>query len=326
MVNLECPLSCEGLQATAKLGLGQNLFGSEDALQFLKELGINLVGIANNHMFDFGSEGVVKTHECLLSQKISFIGSPLVMKNIPEIKTVDLDGEIKVGFWAAFLNAEPTDIGSTGVELATVERAKKALLNMSINGNVKCRIALIHAGLEKTFYPDPHEARVLHKFIECGFDIVVVCHSHRISGYSKILNNDNLDPRFCFYGLGSLLSGCIYGDPEREGIIVVAGLDQNGRLAELEVRSVWLDGPGWGVIPDQNCGQRVLDRFEQISSSIQNRSYEKKFYDEINQNFSRRLLRDFLAVYQIRGFSGVFAKLNRIQPKHLKRLLNKITW
>ena len=321
IVNLECPLECEGFAAVPKLGSGGSLFGSKEALQFLKELKINLVGIANNHMMDFGPDGALRSHGALLSAGIDFLGTPVRMVDSPEIKIVDLGGT-KVGFWAAFLNAEKTHPNSTGVEAATSKRSRKALALM--DKGISCRIALIHAGLEKTHYPDPYELKCLHGFVEDGFDLVCVCHSHRVNGYVKISRTESSYPGFCFHGLGSILSGCIYGDPEREGLIAVLGLDENGKPAELSVRPVWLDGPGWGMVPHRDKGKLILNRFEKISVKIEDGSFQKEFYNDMGQDLGSRVFRDLSKAFKNRGLAGVATKLYRIRPKHLNRLLNKV--
>jgi hypothetical protein len=322
IVNLECPIACEGLAEIPKLGSGSNIFGSKKSLKFLKKLKINLVGLANNHMMDFGPAGVLRTHEALLSSGIGFLGAPLRKNECPEVKIVDV-GKARVGFWAAFLNAEKTRLESTGVEAGTTKRSRKSLAKMG--KGISCRIALIHAGLENTHYPDPYELKLLHGFIEEGFDLVCVCHSHRISGYAQILRPNSSYPGFCFHGLGSILSGCIYGEPEREGLIVVLGLDEYGKPAELSIRPVWLDRPGWGMIPNLDKSQLILNRFEKVSAEIEDGSFQKEFYSDIGQDLSRRFFRDLNRAFKNRGLAGVAVKLSRIRPKHLNRLLNKFS-
>jgi hypothetical protein len=321
IVNLECPLGCDGLAAAPKSGIGASLFADEAVLHYLNALKINLVGLANNHMMDYGASGVLHSHEALRSAGIEFLGAPIQMDKEPEVKIVD-SGGAKIGFWSAFLNADKVRKGCTGVEAATIERSRLALAQM--DEQTSCRIAIVHAGLERTHYPDPIELKCLHKFVEDGFDLVCVSHSHRISGYAAISRSTSSSLGFCFHGLGSILSGCIYGEPEREGIIPVLGLDENGHPSELSIRPLWLDGPGYGIIPPSERVRSIMDRFEQISAAIGNGDYKERFYRDMGQDLWRRIFRDFQAAFATRGLSGISSKLLRMRPKHLNRLLNKV--
>jgi hypothetical protein len=124
----------------------------------------------------------------------------------------------------------------------------------------------------------------------------------------------------CLHGLGSVASGCLYSDLEREGLIAVLGVDRDGRPASLEVRPVTLVGPGWGAVPDGAARRVILDRFWQVSDSIRDGSSAQQFYDDMSSGLVRRQLRDVRAAFRRAGLAGVVRKLGRLRRRHVVRL------
>jgi hypothetical protein len=156
-----------------------------------------------------------------------------------------------------------------------------------------------------------------------GFDIVAASHSHRISGYQQI-RADRTRPTFCFYGLGSIVSGYATSPPESEGLIVVVGLNNRSEMASLELRPVWLDTNGFGTIPSPEIGREILDRFERLSSEITDGSCERQFYREISKGLLNVYSRDVKAAYRSGGMRALARKAIRVRPRHVRRLVHKV--
>lgn len=102
---------------------------------------------------------------------------------------------------------------------------------MKSRGATFC-IALIHAGCLRTNHPDPEDVRLMNLLGQAGFNVVAASHSHRISGYAH-LDGFRKHEAFCFYGLGSLVSGYVSSPLEREGLVVTAGFNRDGEFARL---------------------------------------------------------------------------------------------
>ena len=58
MVNLECALTDSENRI---LKFGPNLKACAETAEVLKAIGVNYVGLSNNHIFDFGKEGAMDT-------------------------------------------------------------------------------------------------------------------------------------------------------------------------------------------------------------------------------------------------------------------------
>ena len=61
VVNLESPIAYSGMKGILKEGAA--ISSQEIALKWLKEEGFNVVALANNHILDFGDDGIKNTLE-----------------------------------------------------------------------------------------------------------------------------------------------------------------------------------------------------------------------------------------------------------------------
>jgi len=157
-----------------------------------------------------------------------------------------------------------------------------------------------------------------------GFDVVTACHSHRISGYKEV-RRPNASSAFCFYGLGSISSAVVYSDLEREGLVVVVGIDHSGSPVRIEVQPVQLAPTGWGRIPPLGDAYRTLDRFLLLSEEIARGSYKQRFYADVRSDLLRRQFRDVQAAFENGGLRGLASKLGRVRMRHLSRALHRGT-
>jgi hypothetical protein len=163
----------------------------------------------------------------------------------------------------------------------------------------------------------------MESLAQSGFHVVAASHSHRIAGYKQLRTVQNHDA-FCFFGLGSIVSGYVSSPLEREGIVVVAAIGAKGTLISLEVRPVLLDHGGFGTIPSANDCDTILGRFNSLSKEIADGSYENEFYREVGRGLGRLYLRDAQAAFRSQGLRGLARKATRMRMRHVKRFLHKV--
>jgi poly-gamma-glutamate synthesis protein (capsule biosynthesis protein) len=321
-LNLEATLDCEGLEPRRLNGIGEIVSAPSSALDYLREIHSEAVGIANNHCFDFGEPGVSRTRLAISANGMTPLGSGRTLAEPPEIFVWQGPGSIRVGFWAAAsATLDPATTEFAGVEPATQARARQARGELKARGAQTC-IALIHAGCLRTNRPDPEDVRLVDTLARCGFDLVAAAHSHRVSGFRQH-GNRCARPSFCFYGLGSLVSGYVAGPLERDGLVVIAELNQRGELIGLQVRPVFIDESGFGVIPSQEIGREILRRFCQFSEELADGSFEANFYKDVSRGLLGLYTRDVSAAYRAAGVRGLVQKAGRIRVRHVRRLVHR---
>jgi poly-gamma-glutamate capsule biosynthesis protein CapA/YwtB (metallophosphatase superfamily) len=323
-VNLEGCLDADQLVPRALVGLGQIVSAPAASLEYLRSLHSHAAGIANNHSYDFGEEGVARTKAEIKDQGMVSLGAGRTLDEHPEVFIWKGPGALRVGFWAAAkATSDVATAGRRGIEPATLARGKQALAEM-ISRGANFRVALLHAGCMRANRLDPEDVRLMESLAQSGFQVVAASHSHRIAGYKKPRTAQNSDA-FCFFGLGSIVSGYVSSPLEREGIVVVAALGAEGRLMSLEVRPILLDDNGFGTIPSADDSATILGRFASLSKEMVNGSYEKEFYREVGHGLGQLYLRDAQAAFRSSGLRGLARKATRVRMRHVRRLLHKVT-
>ena len=196
IVNLESPIT-RSINKNKILKSGPHINGHSESINVLKKLGVNLLSLANNHIMDYGVEGLNDTLKLINEQEIEYIG---VGKNLNEaIKpyTFIVEG-LKIGI----LNFTENEWS-----IATDERPGTSPLNIidNINQIKETKkshdklIVIIHGGHEHYHLPSPRMVKQYRFYAENGADLIVGHHTHCIGGY-EIYKNIPI-----FYSLGNFL-------------------------------------------------------------------------------------------------------------------------
>ncbi|MGH9575402.1 MAG: CapA family protein [Candidatus Acidiferrales bacterium] len=322
-LNLECALAVNDLRARPLSGIGQIVSADREVLDYLGAIRCRAVSLANNHAYDFGPAGVRRTREALIARQFVPLGATRTLRDGPEIFVWQGPSNLCVGFWAAAkASRDLATRTAAGVEPATARRADEALALMKESG-VTFSIALLHAGSLRTNRPSPEDVTLCRALATRGFDLVAAAHSHRIAGAETITQAGGKQC-FCFYGLGSIVSGYIASEPEREGVIVIAGFDSAGHLAEIGVRPVFLAFGGFGESPAADKANAILGRFRALSAEIRDGSYLSAFYRDVSAGLINLYLRDAQAALCQSGVRGLVRKAARLRLCHVKRLIHRV--
>jgi len=324
-VNLECPLQTGDLPPRKLCGLGQIVSAPAAALDYLDEIRVRVVGISNNHTYDYGHEGVARTRQAIVARQIIPLGAGRTLRDTPDVFVAQLPGRIRVGFWAAArASHDLATLRSPGCEPATISRATQALASINSQG-ANLSVALVHAGCIRTNRADPDDVILIDALANCGFNLVAASHSHRIAGAKQMTSRGRAStPSFCFYGLGSIASGYIASPLEREGLIVVASADSSGKVVRVEVRPVLLGESGFGQIPSPHASRQILERFRSLSAELADGSAKHLFYRDVSRGLLRLYARDARAAFRESGVRGLARKITRVRVRHIKRAAHRL--
>ena len=318
IVNLECPLDVESCAVRPKIGLGDTFAAPSASLEYLAPLRARIVGLANNHIYDYGAEGLQRTKQAIVQHGMIPLGSGCFLDEAPDVYVASTPLGVRIGFWAAACHLpELASRTRSGVEPATRARSRDAFASLKRLGAHLC-IAFLHAGIEHTNRPDPNDVALMDDIVDFGFDIVAASHSHRIAGFRSTINK-TARAAFCFYGLGSLSSGIRYSKLEHEGMLVVVGLDRDGDIAQVEMRPIQLSADGWGTVPDPATADHINNHFLLLSAEVADGSYKQHFYHDSGKDLVERQYRNLQAAYRTGGIPGVARILSRIRMRHLNR-------
>ena len=178
--NLECAIT-ESDGRIAKFG--PNLKAPPATANVLKELGVTVAGISNNHVFDFGKKGAIDTIDALTATGIDYTGFGDNYEDSRKNYTFEKDGE-RICVIAVceheYSYALDDRMGSRPFdEFETMDdiRAAKATHDRVI--------VAYHGGKEHCRYPSPRLVRVCRAMVRNGADLVVCQHSHCIGAYES---------------------------------------------------------------------------------------------------------------------------------------------
>ena len=178
ITNLESPLLENG-SPIAKTG--PNLKAPVKSIEALKYAGFDMVTLANNHMMDYGREGLLSTIKICEDNQIKHIGAGTDLEEAKQIQYFELKGQ-KIAFincceneWSTTLGEEPgcNPLNEVGIYYQ-ITKAKK---------NAAFVILIIHGGHETYEYPSPRMKKLYRWFVDLGVDAVIGHHTHCFSGY-----------------------------------------------------------------------------------------------------------------------------------------------
>ena len=194
--NLEAPLTDHAIGYPGKINLrasSANLAATFTPLPLA-------VGLANNHIMDFGVEGFTDTVAELRSLGVRYFGAgdatdgfsnPLLVE-VAGV-TVALLGYAHESSTPVFHTAEHP--GAARLELAAVTRDIAA----SRDRGAQRVVVLAHWGHEQISLPAPECVQLGRSIIDAGADLIIGHHAHCIQSYEMYAG------KYIFYGLGNCI-------------------------------------------------------------------------------------------------------------------------
>lgn len=194
VIDLESPVTLH--DETEKESLMHKL--EPKHVDYIKKIIKNPIAvIANNHMMDYGKQGLLDTLKNLKQKKVEYIGAG---KNVDEAsKYIVLGNDVKVGVIA---------IQYKDYYIATEENpgpfhdSYLKLLKQRINemkSEVDWVVVVYHGGEEFLSVPMPYTKKLLKKILKFGADVIVAHHPHVVQGYEFI------GKKAIFYSLGNFI-------------------------------------------------------------------------------------------------------------------------
>ena len=226
---------------------GYPMFKSPDSLaDSLVSNGADLMLLANNHIYDSGVNGFLRTSEILEEKKILYTGA----RHSEEEKKYmikDIDG-IKVGFInytyetprsdekkgingnpmyssvAPYLNSfDPNDRETFYAEISQL------LASMKLDG-AEYIISYLHWGNEYKLKESSWQREIAQRLCDMGVDAIIGGHPHVVQPVDVFTSSDGNHKMFCAFSLGNQLS-----NQRREMMNLSTGHTEDGLVVNLEI-------------------------------------------------------------------------------------------
>lgn len=215
----------------------------------LQEMGVDIAGLANNHVYDFGAEAMEDTFLALNQIGIDYVGAG---RNLEEAMTPvyrEIDGK-KIAYVAAS-RAEKFKMTPQATEdAAGILRCYDTELFLQEIREARAQadyvIAIVHWGTEYSTELEEVQTATGREYIDAGADIVIGGHTHCLQGMEYYKGKPIL------YSLGNFW----FNDKPLDSMLVQVRLSGDDKASEITDEHVEVQ-----IVParQENCRTRLLE-------------------------------------------------------------------
>lgn len=210
----------ESMAGGSELGLSSYpCFNSpHEIADALKDAGVDIISIANNHTLDRGQNGILSATNYYRKINLLYDGAYRNEQDKQQDRIISKNG-IKVGFLAY-------TFGTNGIP---VPAGKSYLVNIIDEGKMKkdiehikplCDVVIVsvHWGVEYQRFPSTEQKDLAVKLANDGADIIIGHHPHVLQPMEWITRKDG-KKSFVAFSLGNFLSGQVHDFKDIGGIL-----------------------------------------------------------------------------------------------------------
>lgn len=194
-INLESPL-IPNCQITDE---GMKFCGDLRDVQGLTYGGVTIASIANNHMGNYGLDGIASTVNLLQENKIAVTGNRQPAVIIVKGKRLGFLGYNSIG------SEEP------GIAWADIPQVQMDIQNLK--KQVDFVIVAFHWGVEYTAIPTKQQTELAHSAVDAGADLIIGNHPHWVQGVEIYKG------KFITYAHGNFVFDQMWSEKTRQGVV-----------------------------------------------------------------------------------------------------------
>jgi hypothetical protein len=216
----------------------------------LRDAGLDLVNLANNHSFDFGADGRMQTLRALTGARVAFTGLP------GDVRVLERRG-IRVAFvgfstypWTPSMD-DPAAIRALVGQAAALGDVVVALFHAGAEGADRTAVPI---GRERAYGEDRGDSRAFaHAAVDAGADLVLGSGPHVIRGLETYRG------RLIAYSLGNFagVHNFAAGGTLSTSAVLTVRVDRRGRLRNGWWHGLALDASGTPR-PDRGASRALV--------------------------------------------------------------------
>jgi len=151
--------------------------GPPEGAQSLANTGINIVSVANNHMWDYGKNGLESTLAALDAMNVKYVGANMDTEKVFEPVITEMKGK-KIA-WLAMTNLlNGYENSGASKYIAFQDGAKLIEEIQAVKDSVDWVFVSIHSGTEYAEKPSEAMVKITHDLIDAGADAIIAHHPH----------------------------------------------------------------------------------------------------------------------------------------------------
>ncbi|OMF61545.1 capsular biosynthesis protein [Paenibacillus sp. FSL R5-0490] len=202
--NFEHPILKEDASKYEQTDKSIHLYTDMDAIHAVKNAGFTVMNLANNHLMDYGEEGLRDTLDVFDRYNMDYVGGGENRKEAKEhINYQDVNGVrvATLGFTDAFVEGTIATKDRNGLLSANpdvlfdmIEKAKN-----EDHGNADLVVVNVHWGQEYDTEATPRQKALAKAMVDAGADIIIGHHPHVLQSF------DVYKDGIIFYSLGNFV-------------------------------------------------------------------------------------------------------------------------
>ena len=152
----------------------------------LELLGVDIVGLANNHVYDYGKEALLDTFDTLQQANIPYVGAGHDLAEASAPVYMEVDGKT-IAFVAASraeknkMTPQATDTEPGILRCYDTELFDKEIAEADAKADIV--VALPHWGTEYSTKLEKVQSETAREYINAGADVVIGAHTHCLQGF-----------------------------------------------------------------------------------------------------------------------------------------------
>jgi len=296
------------------------IYSKDEDIRRIKEIGVDVVSLANNHTTDLGPAGLLHTINILDLNSILHFGAGKNIKEAEAPVVLKIKGK-KIALMASYdtpVAPHPASEQSPGVctsenLINNIKKAKKKYDYVFV---------LPHWGFEHLYRPLPEDKKLGYKIIKAGADGVIGSHTHKIQPYIIYKKRPIL------FSLGNFLFPDYFQQPpcpmwypdSSVDLNTIPSVDKYSCNLKEPVKHVWIHESRIGLIAELH-----------ISGKIEV-NYKLTYLDEnnkiifLNKTKKYNLILSILSLIVRLPFYGFYFFLSECYLFTIRRLLSIKNW
>jgi poly-gamma-glutamate capsule biosynthesis protein CapA/YwtB (metallophosphatase superfamily) len=205
--NLESPFS----ENCPTITTGMTFCADYKAIEGLKYAGFDVLNLANNHVLNYGKEGLNQTLALLNQNKI------VPVYQDPQVITIK---NSRIGFLGFNLLLDNNE-----------DKILKGVQDLKTKADIV--IVSLHWGNEYQTQPPQSQINLAHKIIDSGADLIIGHHPHVIQP------TETYKGKLILYSLGNFVFDQPWSEPTKKGLVAKITFENN-KITKTEYKQIYI--------------------------------------------------------------------------------------
>lgn len=245
-------------------------FWQDDAVASgLARAGVQVVSVANNHLMDCGTRGMLRTLDACRAAGLATVGAGVDLAAARAPARLEVRGQRVVVLAYAATHGDAARAGHPGVAPLDIDLIREDMKHWRPEADVL--IVSAHWGTMYVDYPPPRVIELARAIERQGADLILGHHPHVIQGFQRhgrCLTLFSLGES-AFNSRSGDFHATLASELRREAAVFSASLAEE---PGLDIEPLWLDTDGFPTPADAATAERIRERILRISARIEEAS------------------------------------------------------